>query len=75
VTNHPEIKLAVVFGSVAQSTAGRDSYVDVAVQSSKPLGADKKMQLIADLAATTARQIDLIDLRTAGEPLLGLILK
>ena len=33
------------------------------------------MRLIADIAATTGRAVDLIDLRTAGEPLLGQILK
>ena len=75
LAKHPEIELAIVFGSVARGHAGRDSDVDVAVQLPKQMGVDKKMQLIADIAATTGRPVDLIDLRTVGEPLLGEILK
>lgn len=75
LAEHPEIELAIVFGSVARGEAHGESDVDVAVQLSAPLDADKKMQLIADIAATTGRPIDLIDLRTVGEPLLGQILK
>jgi predicted nucleotidyltransferase len=75
LAKHPEIELAIVFGSVARGEARRDSDVDVAVQLSTPLGADEKMQLIADIAAATGRPVDPIDLRAIGEPLLGQILK
>ncbi|MHB1273890.1 MAG: type VII toxin-antitoxin system MntA family adenylyltransferase antitoxin [Rhodanobacter sp.] len=72
---HPEIELAIVFGSIARGDAGRHSDVDVAMQLPTPLGVEQKMQLIADIAAMTGRPVDLIDLRTVGEPLLGQILK
>ena len=75
LARHPDIQLAVVFGSVAHGNAGRYSDVDVAVQLARPMIADQKMQLIAELAAATGRPVDLIDLRTVGEPLLGQILK
>jgi predicted nucleotidyltransferase len=75
LARHPEIELAIVFGSVARGEARRDSDVDVAVQLPTPLGTDEKMQLIADIAAMTGRPVDLIDLRAVGEPLLGQILK
>jgi predicted nucleotidyltransferase len=75
LAKHPEIELAIVFGSVARGHADRNSDVDVAVQLPKRMDVDEKMQLIADIAATTGRAVDLIDLRTAGEPLLGEILK
>jgi hypothetical protein len=52
-----------------------DSDIDLAVQMAAPLGACEKMELIANTAAATGRPIDLIDLRTVGEPLLGQILK
>ncbi|RTZ76996.1 MAG: nucleotidyltransferase domain-containing protein [Gammaproteobacteria bacterium] len=39
------------------------------------MNAEQKMQLISDLATVTGRPIDLIDLQTVGEPLLGQILK
>ena len=75
LAKHPEIDLAIVFGSVARGEARRDSDIDVAVQLPTPLDADQKMQLIADIAAMTGRPVDLVDLRTVGEPLLGKILK
>lgn len=75
LAKHPEIELVIVFGSVARGEAHGESDVDVAVQLPIPLGVDEKMQLIADIAATTGRPVDLIDLRTVGEPLLGEILK
>lgn len=75
LAKHPEIELAIVFGSVARSEARRDSDIDVAIQLPAPLGVDEKMRVIADIAAMTGRPVDLIDLRTVGEPLLGQILK
>lgn len=72
---HPEIELAIVFGSIARDDAGRRSDVDLAVQLPTPLDVEQKMQLIADIAAVTGRPVDLVDLRTVGEPLLGQILK
>ena len=72
---HPDIRLAYVFGSVAQGRARPDSDVDVAVQMSKPLDTALRMQLIEELALATGRPVDLIDLQTVGEPLLGQILK
>lgn len=49
--------------------------IDLAVQMATLLGTDDKMQLVADIAAATGRPVDLIDLRTVGEPLPGQILK
>ena len=75
LAKHPEIELAIVFGSLVHGEVRRDSDIDVAVQLPTPLDADQKMQLIADIAAMTGRPVDLVDLRTVGEPLLGQILK
>lgn len=72
---HPEIELAIVFGSVARGDARPDSDLDIAVQAKRPLDAGQKMRLVADLAVATGRPIDLIDLHVTGEPLLGQILK
>lgn len=71
----PDIQLAYVFGSVASGRAHMGSDVDVAVQSRKPLDSAMRMRLIEALALATGRPVDLIDLRDAGEPLLGQILK
>ena len=37
--------------------------------------ADQQIQLISDIAEATGRAVDLIDLATVGEPLLGQILR
>ncbi len=72
---HTEIRLAILFGSVATGRAGRDSDVDLAVEADRILTAEDKMALIAELAQATGRAVDLIDLRCVGEPVLGQILK
>lgn len=72
---HPEIRLAVLFGSMAAGHAGRDSDVDLAVARERALVADEKMALMAELAEVTGRPIDLIDLHTVGTLLLGQIVK
>lgn len=72
--HHPRIRQAILFGSVAEGRANPDSDLDLAVSGGAPLGAEEKQALIADLAEATGRPIDLIDLETVGEPLLGRIL-
>ena len=72
---HPQIILAVLFGSLARDTAGIDSDIDLAVSAGKPLDVNEKMQLIMDLAESIGRPVDLVDLMTVGEPLLGQIIK
>ena len=69
------IKLAILFGSSARTkdTAGSD--LDIALLTDKPMDSDLKIQFVGDLASRFGRPIDLIDLRTAGEPLLGEVLK
>jgi len=72
---HPKIRLALLFGSVASGQAGPDSDLDLAVDIGHPLSTAQKMTLVTELAASTGRPIDLIDLRNIGEPLLGQILR
>ena len=74
LTRHGGLELAFVFGSVAQGKARVDSDLDIAVQAARPLSLQQKLALIGDLAEATGRPVDLIDLRTVGEPLLGQIL-
>jgi predicted nucleotidyltransferase len=62
---HPEIRIALLFGSLAAGRGRRDSDLDLAVAAGQPLGADQKTALIAELAQATGRPVDLVDLRTA----------
>jgi uncharacterized protein len=71
---HPDIRLAILFGSLAAGSATSESDVDVAVDTGRPLEVARKIQLISDLAETLGRPVDLVDLYCAGEPLLGQII-
>jgi len=75
LVRHPEIRLAILFGSLATGKAGHESDVDLAVSTTRPMDAEDKMVLMADLAVATGRSVDLIDLDKVGEPVLGQILK
>jgi len=75
LTGHPDIRLAIVFGSVAAGKERYDSDLDLALDIGSQMTVNKKMDLIDELAVTTGRPVDLVDLQTAGEPLLGQILR
>jgi predicted nucleotidyltransferase len=72
---HGRIVLAVLFGSMADLRARSDSDVDIAVAADRALSADEKLALIGQLAERLGRPVDLIDLQTVGEPLLGEIIR
>lgn len=64
------IEQVVLFGSMAQGSERLESDVDVAVEASQPLSAEQKIALIEVLALAFGRSVDLVDLKTAGQPLL-----
>ena len=69
------ILLAIVFGSIAKESQIRNSNLDIAVLSNRPLTSQKKLKLTGSLAQALGRPVDLVDLQTAGEHLLGQILQ
>jgi uncharacterized protein len=71
----PQIKLAILFGSVSKGTANAQSDLDLAVIAQQPLQAAEKIKIIEALAIATGRPIDLVDIYAAPEPLLGQVLK
>ena len=75
LSRFPQIRLAILFGSCAKGNATTASDVDLAVQADKPLDAELSIRLIGAMAEQLGRPVDLIDLHTAGEPLLGEVLK
>jgi predicted nucleotidyltransferase len=75
VTVVPGIRLAIVYGSAASDRMRADSDIDIAVLKLTPLSADEKVAIIEAIAERTGRAVDLVDLATVGEPLLGQILK
>lgn len=75
LARHPRVELAILFGSLASGAARPDSDIDLAVGGDAPLNLNEKAALIADLAESLGRPVDLIDLGTIGEPLLGQVLR
>ncbi len=71
----PELRLAILFGSLAQGSETAESDIDLALDAGHPLGAEEKMALMESLAQSTGRPVDLVDLRVAGEPLMGQVLR
>lgn len=75
LTHFPALVLAIMFGSVAQGRQRADSDLDIAVAADHPLTAAEKIAMTQALAEKTGRPIDLIDLATVTEPLLGQIVQ
>lgn len=72
----PAIKLAILFGSLAANRENAQSDLDLAVLAEKPLqDMGFKQALIAALGGAIGRPVDLVDMTTAGEPLLGEVFK
>ncbi len=70
-----DIQLVILFGSLATGKVRQKSDIDIAIEKKQPLSAEEKIELISQLALITGRAVDLVDLSTVGEPILGQILK
>ncbi len=75
LATHPEIRLALVFGSLAKGKARPESDLDLAIDAGRPLTLEEYLRLVEELAQSLGRPVDLIDLHRAGPGLLGQILK
>lgn len=75
LTADSRIRQAIVFGSVATGAAGMESDLDLAIDFGRTMTAEERLAIITDLAMLGGRPVDLIDLNTVGEPVLGQILQ
>jgi len=75
LNQHGGIRLAILFGSLAGRQATPLSDLDLAVLMETSLSPKTRMSLVDALSQALGRPVDLIDLRRAGEPLLGQILR
>ena len=75
MNKQPSIQLAILFGSFAKGKEQESSDIDIAIELDKPLTIEKKLSLLQSLGEITDRKIDLIDLKTIGEPLLNQIIQ
>ena len=65
-----EIELCIIFGSVASGHASNKSDLDIAIAGKHSFHEGTYLELVAALAESTNREIDLIDLNTANGPIL-----
>ena len=72
---HPSIRLAILFGSRANHSHSPHSDIDLAIHANNAVTSDFKWQLISEIGGEFALPVDLVDLKTAGHPLLGEILQ
>ncbi len=68
--NHPEVKLCIVFGSVATGRASAGSDLDIAVAGDRALSEEQYLNLCDALSSATPRMVDLLDLMTANGEIL-----
>ena len=73
--SYPQIRLLILFGSLAKNAGREESDIDLGVGVGRALNVTEKMEIITTLAEATGRPVDLVDLATVGEPLLGQILQ
>lgn len=70
-----DLKMVVLFGSVAKNRANQDSDVDLAVLADSKFGLRKELELRHELEILFEREVDLVFLFNAGPLLLGQIAK
>ena len=75
ISTQPGIQLAILFGSLATGKGDKESDLDIAVDAGRRLNANEKTSLIGELARQTGRPVDLVDIQSIGEPLLGQVLR
>ena len=75
VKEDQNIQLAIVFGSYAKETQKEQSDMDIALQLSEPMSSRQKLNYIEKLQEHTRAEIDLVDIRRVGQPLLSQIMK
>lgn len=74
----PDLRIAILFGSLARGEARAGSDIDLAVLAGEPLSSATICEIVGAVAEATGRPVDLVDLvdlARAGEPLLGEILR
>jgi len=61
----PDLMAVYLFGSAASGHAGRESDLDLAALTEKPMPARQRFNLAETLARIAGRDVDLVDLRSA----------
>ena len=75
LARYPQIRLAMLFGSLATGRARPDSDIDLGVLADEPIPAALKLKLIEAIGVEFGRPVDIVDLYDAPEPVLGQVFK
>jgi len=70
-----ELRLAVLFGSMADGSATERSDIDLALLAVEPISAELKMRIIEAVSMKTGRPVDIVDLFYSAEPIAGQVFK
>ena len=70
LSRFPQVRLAALFGSLARGTEGAESDIDVAIQADTALTVEERIAITEAIALAFNRPVDLVDVHTAGQPLL-----
>jgi predicted nucleotidyltransferase len=68
------VTIALLFGSVASGSNRPESDIDIAVLAKTEISSPFKKSLIEQISLITGTAVDIVDLRNAGQPLLGQII-
>ena len=75
LSEFPEIRLAILFGSQATGKTTIDSDIDLAVLANTPLSTDTRRRLIEEIGLKFGCPVDIVDIYHAPEPILGQVFK
>ena len=75
LARYPQLRLAMLFGSLATGRARPDSDIDLGVLADEPIPAVLKLKLIEAIGVKFGRPVDIVDLYDAPEPVLGQVFK
>lgn len=74
LSQFPDIEIAILYGSVASGIHSKKSDVDIAVLKKCPLNYDERISLITALSRDLKREVDILDLNSAGNFILKKVL-
>jgi predicted nucleotidyltransferase len=75
LSQYPRIELAILFGSQATGDVTPESDIDLALLTDTPISSNLKLELIEMIGSRFGRPVDIVDLYSAAEPILGQVFK
>lgn len=75
LSRYSRLKLAILFGSLAEGRATADSDIDLGVLFDTPLSSNFKLEIVEAMGAEFGRPVDIVDLYYAPEPVTGQVFK